>query len=57
MASLYALANEEITKVAETYQVYLMDTLQFMTYSIEKNKADKDEDAFQEQMRKNRKGK
>lgn len=33
-----------------------MDTLQFLSYMIEKGKADEEEDKFQEQMRKARKG-
>lgn len=56
MATLYALAGEEITKVSTVYQTYLMDTLQFLTYMIEKGKADEEEDKFQDQMRKARKG-
>lgn len=50
------MANEEITKVAEVNQLYMMDFLQFLTYSIQKSDAEEAEDKFQDQQRKLRKG-
>lgn len=50
------MAREKIEKVAEIYQIYLMDTLQFLTYQILKGEADEAEDKFKEARRKLNKG-
>ena len=50
------MAGEKIEKVHQIYQEYLADTLQFLTYSLEKAKAEEIEDKFQENLRKAKKG-
>lgn len=50
------MADEKIEKVAEINQIYLADTLQFLSYSIEKQEVDDIEDKYHEQMRKAKKG-
>ena len=54
--TLYEMANEEITKVAEIKQLYLTDTLMFLTYLIQKQEADEQEDKYQEMLSKAKKG-
>ena len=49
---LYELADEKITKVAEVYQLYLTDTLTFLTYLIKKGEVEEKEEAYQESSRK-----
>lgn len=50
------MADEQITKVAEIKQLYLTDTLMFLTYLIQKQEADEQEDKYQEMLRKAKKG-
>lgn len=50
------MADEKITKIAEVYQIYLTDFLQFYSYLIEKSDVDEKEDKFQDQRRKLNKG-
>ena len=45
------MAGEKITKVAEIYQEYLVDALQFISYLTERSNVDKEEDKFQEMIR------
>ena len=45
------MADEKITKVAEIYQEYLVDALQFISYITERSNVDKEEDKFQEMIR------
>ena len=54
--TLYEMANEEITKVAQVKQEYLTDTLLFISYLIKKGEMEIEEDNFQEQLRKAKKG-
>lgn len=54
--TLYEIADEKIEKIGEIYQLYLSDYLQYLSYMIEKNDADREEDAFQEQLRKAKRG-
>lgn len=50
------MADEKITKIAEVYQIYLTDFLQFYSYLIQKSDVDEAEDKFQDQRRKLNKG-
>lgn len=50
------MADEDITKVAEIYQIYLSDALLWLTFKIKKAEVDEKEDAFQEQRRKAMRG-
>lgn len=50
--TLFELANEEVTKVAQVKQEYLTDTFLFLTYLIQKGEMEDEEDAFQENLRK-----
>jgi hypothetical protein len=50
------MANEDITKVAEIYQLYLSDVLLWLTFNIKKNEVQDIEDKWQEQRRKAMKG-
>lgn len=50
--TFYEICGEKIEKVRENYQLYLTDYLQFLSYLIDKNEAEKQEDEFQEQRRK-----
>lgn len=45
------MADEKITKVAEIYQEYLVDALQFISYITERSNVDKEEDKFQEMIK------
>ena len=45
------MANEEITKVAEIYQIHLNDFLTFLTYRIQKGEMEEVEDKFQQTLR------
>lgn len=56
IGTIYSLADEKIEKVKEINQEYLTDVLQFLTYMIEKGKVDEREDAFQEALRKAKRG-
>lgn len=50
------MADEKITKIAEVYQIYLMDFLQFYSYLIEKGECDEVEEKYQENLRRMKKG-
>lgn len=50
------MADTKITKVAEIYQIYLTDFLQFYSYLIQKGDVEEKEDAYQDNLRKMRKG-
>jgi hypothetical protein len=54
---LYEIADEKIEKVGEIYQFYLSDYLQFLSYLIDKQEAERQEDEFQELRRKATRGK
>lgn len=45
------MADEKIEKVAEIYQEYLVDALQFISYITERSNVDKEEDKFQDMIR------
>ena len=45
------MAGEKIEKVAEIYQEYLVDSLQFISYLTERSNVDKEEDKFQEMIK------
>lgn len=45
------MADEKIEKVAEIYQEYLVDALQFISYITERSNVDKEEDKFQEMIK------
>lgn len=50
------MASEDITKVAEIYQIYLNDAMLWLTFRIKKSEVDEIEDKFQENRRKSMKG-
>jgi hypothetical protein len=50
--TLYEIADEKIEKVEKIYQLYLADYLQYLSYMIEKADVDREEEAFQDQLRK-----
>lgn len=54
--TLYEICDEKIEKVGEVYQIYLSDFLQYMTYLIDKQQAEDEEDKYQEVLRKAKKG-
>lgn len=54
--TIYEIADEKIEKIEKIYQIYLNDYLQYLSYMIEKSDVDREEDAFQEQLRKAKKG-
>ena len=54
--TLYEIADEKIEKVAEIYQMYLADYFQFLSYMIEKAEMDEKENAYQDMIRKAKKG-
>lgn len=54
--TLYEIADEKIDKVGEIYQQYVNDYLQFLSYLIDKGVAEKEEDTFQDNLRKAKKG-
>ena len=45
------MADEKIEKIAEIYQVYLVDALQLISYMTERSNVDKEEDKFQEMIK------
>lgn len=53
---LLEMANEDITKVAEIYQLYLSDVLLWLTFNIKKNEVQDIEDKWQDQLRKAKRG-
>lgn len=54
--TLYQAADEKVEKVAEIYQLYLSDFLQWMVYMNDKAEADKAEWDFHEQREKAKRG-
>lgn len=54
--TLYEICDEKIEKVGEVYQIYLSDFLQYMTYLIDKQRAEDDEYKYQETMRRAKRG-
>ena len=54
--TLFELADEKITQVARVQQEYLTETLTFLTYLIKKGEMEEREDAFQENLRKAKRG-
>jgi hypothetical protein len=50
------MCNEEITKIGEVYQIYLVDFLQYLSWSIDRQEAEKEQDKFEEQLRKAKNG-
>ena len=54
--TVYEMADSDITKIAEIYQIHLNDFLMYLTYSIKKAEVDDIEDAFQEGLRKAKRG-
>ena len=55
--TVYEIADEKIEKIGEIYQIYVNDFLQYLTYMIQKQEMQQDEDSFQEQLRKAKRGK
>lgn len=53
---LYQIADEKIEKVGEIYQIYLADFLQYLSWSIEKIEAEREQDKYEEQIRKSQRG-
>ena len=49
--TLYEICDEKIEKVGEVYQIYLSDFLQYMTYLIDKQQAEDEEERFQQNLR------
>ena len=54
--TLYEISDEKIEKVGKVYQIYLNDYLQYLSYMIEKGQVEEEEDKFQENLRKAKKG-
>ena len=54
--TLYEICDEKIEKVGEVYQLYVSDYLQYLSYLIDKGEAERQEDEFQETLRKAKKG-
>ena len=54
--TLYEIADEKIEKIGRVYQIYLNDYLQYLSYMIEKQQVDEEEDKYQEMIRKAKKG-
>lgn len=52
----YQMCNEEITKIGEIYQIYLADFLQYLSWSIEKQDAEREQEKYEEQLRKSKRG-
>ena len=53
---LYQIADEKIDKIGEIYQIYLADFLQYLSWSIEKIEAEREQDKYEEQIRKSQRG-
>ena len=47
----FEFSDEKIEKVKEIYQIYLTTALEYLTYSIQKNYAEQQQDKFEEQIR------
>lgn len=54
--TLFEAAGEDPLKAVEIKQMYLTDYLVWLSYMIEKGEADEEEDKFQEQLRKAKRG-
>ena len=54
LKTLYEVCDERIEKIGEIYQLYLNDYLQYLSYMIEKAEVEREEDKFQETLRKSR---
>lgn len=50
--TLFEISSEEITKVSKVKQEYLTDTFLFITYLIQKQQMEEEEDGFQELLNK-----
>ena len=50
------MCDEKIEKIGEISGLYLSDYLQFLSYLIDKGEAERQEDEFQENLRKAKKG-
>lgn len=50
-------AEEDFTKVEKINQSYLLDFLQWLSYSIDKGYAEEEQDKYEEQRRKAKRGK
>lgn len=55
--TLYEVCDEKIEKIGEIYQLYLSDYLQYLSFMIEKSEIEREEDKFQENLRKAKRGK
>lgn len=54
--TLYEIADEKVEKIERIYQLHLNDYLQYLSFMIEKQQVDDEEDKFQENLRKVKKG-
>lgn len=54
--TLYDIAEKKIEKIEKIYQTYLNDFLQLLTFMIDEQQAEEEEDKFQEQLRKTKRG-
>ena len=52
--TLFEMADEQIVKVAQVKQEYLTDTLTFLTYIVQKQEMEDEEDKFQDMIRKSK---
>ena len=50
------MADKKITEVEKIYQLYLNDYFQFLSYLIEEGEMDDEEEKYQDQLRKAKKG-
>ena len=55
--TLYEVCDEKIEKIGEIYQLYLSDYLQYLSFMFEKSEIEREEDKFQENLRKAKRGK
>ena len=53
---MYEMADNSITKVAQIKQEYLTDAFTFLTYLIKKGEMEEKEEAYQDMLRKAKKG-
>ena len=56
IGTIYEIAEEKVEKVKEINQMYLSDFFLFLTYLIQKGEMEDEEDAFQETLRKAKRG-
>ena len=56
LKTLYEISDEKAGQIATVYQLYLNDYLTFLSYLIDKQEAEREEDKFQDQLRKLKKG-